>query len=98
MAWGWGVLGRPLPALQEGEEALSLCGFHQQESEVGSPSLPNPGDPQGVPQPLPWTPQPQDCPRLLRGHLLSWAGSGRTNNQTHPPRALLGRTQQEGPV
>lgn len=59
---------------------------------MSSPSLPHPGDPQGLPQPLPWTPQPQDCPSLLRGHLLTPPAPG------HRPAARSRRGQSEGPV
>ena len=65
---------------------------------MGSPSLPSPGDPKIFPCPCPGGPSLRTAPACSEAPLLSWAESGRINNQTRPPRALLGWTQQEGPV
>lgn len=74
---------------------------------MGSPSLPHPGDPQGLPQPLPWTPRPQDCPSLLRGRLLTPAqgiarphaaggASLRGRSSTPPAYCALGPCRAQG--
>lgn len=47
-----GVLGRQPPALQEGEEALSLCGFHTSRSlKWVLPASPAQGTPKSSPAP-----------------------------------------------
>lgn len=62
--WPGGAgLGWPLPALQEGEEALSLCGFHTSRNlQWVLPASPTQGTPKAFPSPCPGRPNLRTAP------------------------------------